>query len=89
MTDNVMLTGIPFEELNQQQADALMLGVPGVALNIEKHFQHILKEDVTLDAEPYATIPAGTPIFGEEAKGFIIFQFGEYTRQIPKSCFNV
>jgi hypothetical protein len=53
------------------------------------HFQHILKEGVTLDAEPYATIPAGTPIFGEEAKGFIIFQFGEYTRQIPKSCFNV
>ena len=87
MTDNVILTGLPFDELSQQEAEALMIGVPGVALDIEKHFQHILKKEVTLDAEPYATIPAGTPLFGEEQKGFIVFQFGEYKRQIPKSHF--
>ena len=55
--------------------------------NAKAHFQHILKKDVTLDAEPYATIPAGTPIFGEEQGHFIVFQFGEYKRQIPKTHF--
>jgi hypothetical protein len=77
----------PFQEISQQEADELMLSVPGVALNIQDHFQHILKQDVTLDAEPFSTIPAGTPIFGEEQKGFIVFQFGEYKRQIPKTHF--
>lgn len=56
--------------------------------NAKAHFQHILKQEVTLDAEPYATIPAGTPLFGEEQKGFVVFQFGEHMRQIPKSCFR-
>ena len=54
---------------------------------MKPHFQHILKKDVTLDAEPYATIPAGTPLFGEEQGHFIVFQFGEYKRQIPKTHF--
>jgi len=54
---------------------------------IKNTFQHILKKEVTLDAEPYATIPTGTPLFGEEKNGFIVFQFGEYKRQIPKSYF--
>ena len=58
-----------------------------VGTMIAHAYQHILKEDVTLDAEPYATIPAGTPLFGEEQGRFIVFQFGEYKRQIPKSYF--
>ncbi len=63
--------------------------IPSLFPRVEamNHFQHILKKEVTLDAEPYATIPAGTPIFGEEQGHFIVFQFGEYKRQIPKTHF--
>ena len=50
-------------------------------------YQHILKEDVTLDAAPFSTIPKGTPIFCEEQNGFIVFQFGEYKRQVLKKHF--
>lgn len=76
-----------FKEISQSESEELMLGMPGMALDINAHFQHILKQDVTLDVEPYATIPNGTPIFGEEQNGFIVFRFGEKNVQITKEYF--
>ena len=96
MTDNVILTPEILASIddivkpvNVAKFDRGEMLNKYVRPAIEKSFQHILKEDVTLDAVPFSTIPAGTPIFGEEEKGFIVFQFGEYKRQILKKHFNV
>lgn len=56
-------------------------------ISAQKDFQHILKQDVKIDVEPYATIPAGTPIFGEDQNGFVVFKFGEKNVQIAKEYF--
>lgn len=61
---------------------------PAITRAAKVLYQHTLKEEITLDAEPFATIPAGTPIFGEETNGFVVFQFGEHKRQILTKHFE-